>query len=61
MVLGDHGLQYVVSSGLEGYERALLIGAHESAVANYVGGENGGKPALDTFFGHELPLRLKTR
>jgi hypothetical protein len=30
------------------------------AVANHIDGQDSGKPALGAFFGHELPLRLKT-
>ena len=31
-----------------------------TAVASDIGRENSGKPPLDAFFGHVLPLRLKT-
>jgi hypothetical protein len=58
-MLCDQGLKDVSPSFLERSQGAGLIQLHETAVANYVGSENGGKPALDAFFGHVLPSRLK--
>src|SRR5262249_8071471 len=33
-------------------ERALLVHAHEPAIAGHIGGQNGGKTALGAFFSH---------
>ena len=41
---------------LEGRQRARLIVLHETAVADHVGGEDGGEAALDAFFGHKMRL-----
>jgi len=32
---------------------------HEAAVADHIGGKDGGEAALGAFFGHVLPFRLK--
>ena len=43
-------------------ERRLLVGPHESAVADHIGGEDGGEPALDALLGHEaFPPQLRVR
>ena len=33
-------------------KRAFLILAYEPAIADYIGGKNGGEPALNGFYGH---------
>jgi hypothetical protein len=56
LVAGDQRLQHLLASGLQGGQRAGLVLLHEAAVADHIGRQNGGKPALDAFFGHVLPL-----
>jgi len=55
-VAADQRLQHLLASGLQGGQGACLVLLHEAAVADHIGRENGGKPALDAFFGHVLPL-----
>jgi hypothetical protein len=57
-MLGNRGLEDFPSTGLEGGERAGLVQLHEAAVADHIGRENGGKAALDAFFGHVLQFCL---
>ena len=45
---------------LEHSQGTCFVSLHHTAIADDIGRENGGKPALDAFFGHMLPLRLKT-
>jgi len=56
LVAADQRLQHLLASGLQGGQRAGLVLLHEAAVADHIGRENGGEPALDAFFGHVLPL-----
>ena len=44
---------------LRAVERTGLIHLHEAAVADHIGGQNGGKTALGAFFGH--PGRLLSK
>jgi hypothetical protein len=46
---------------IQGLERTFLIRTHETAIAGYIGGQNGGKAALDAFFGHVVPCLLRTQ
>ena len=39
--------------GLEAGERAGLVGFHEAAVADHVGGQDGREPAFDCGLVHE--------
>ena len=59
MVLGDQRLEDFRAARLEGGQRARLVGLHQSAVADYISGQNGGKAALGAFFGHVEPLPLE--
>jgi hypothetical protein len=43
---------------LKGGQRTGFIRLHQSAIANHIGGKNGGKTALSTFFGHLVPFVL---
>ena len=56
--LAISGLEDVPSTGLEGGQRTGLVRLHEAAVADHIGGQNGGKTALGAFFGHLVPLVL---
>jgi hypothetical protein len=56
---GNRGLENFPSTGLDGGERTGLVQMHEAAVANRIGGKNGGKPALGAFFGHLARLFLR--
>jgi hypothetical protein len=53
-VLGDAGLDQFGAVGGECGERAFLVLSHQPRVARHVGGKDGGKTALDAFFGHKL-------
>ena len=46
-VFSDPGLDHLFKVALEGNERACLVLAHETAVADHVGGKNRRKPAMD--------------
>ena len=59
MVFRNHRLEDVPPPRLERRKRALLIGAHKPAVPDHIGGEDGGKAALDAFLGHVLPVVSK--
>ena len=51
VVLGDFGIEHLDAAGLEAGERTGLVGAHEPAVADRVGAQDGGKSTL----GHVVP------
>jgi hypothetical protein len=55
----DPGVQEIAPQRLQSRERALLIRADQPAIVDHVCGQDGGKAALDAFFGHLLwsPLR----
>ena len=55
VVGGDRRIDYFPSEGFETCERGLFIGAHEAAVANHVGDQNGGKFTLNTRISHSGP------
>ena len=55
---GNRGLEHFPSPALESGERAGLVQLHEAAVADHIGGQNGGKTALGALFGHVLPFCL---
>ncbi len=42
--------------GLEHRKRSRLVGSHEAAVADNVGGKYGGQLALHALFTHGTPL-----
>ena len=46
-VLGDRRVDQLEPVGLEARERAGLVGLHQPAVADHVGRQNRGQPALD--------------
>ena len=50
----DLGIDQIATQGFETRERPFLVRFHEPAVPDHIGGEDGGKPALGTFFGHLL-------
>src|SRR5262249_37718232 len=54
LMLGEQGVQHVAPPGLEGVQRARLVGLHQSAVPDYIGGQNYRKSAL--YFGHSARL-----
>src|SRR5262249_33934120 len=54
LVLGDQWLQHLPAPRLEGSERSGLIPLHKPAVADHVGGEDGGQAALRVLFGHGI-------
>ena len=56
-MFGDLRIDELLAECLERGECAGLVGLHEPAVSNHVGGEDRRKPSLDTFFGHEWPFR----
>jgi len=39
---------------VRGGERGGVVALHEAAVADHIGGQDGGKAALGAFFGHVL-------
>ena len=41
---------------LDRVERALLVALHQPGVADHVGGQDGGQPALDPYRSHRCPL-----
>ncbi len=45
-VLADRGLEELPVQGLEARQCALLVGTHEAAVADDIGGQDGGQSAL---------------
>ena len=59
LVADDQGLQHLLPPGLERGQRAGLVVLHEPAVTNYVGGEDGGKAALNASFGHVVGCSRK--
>jgi hypothetical protein len=54
--LGDARLDQLGKVGSQGGERTFLVLAHQPRVARNIGGEDGGKPSLNTFFGHRWLL-----
>ena len=56
---GDQRLEDVRTPGLKGSQRTGLVRLHQAAVADHIGGQNGGKTALGAFFGH--PRRLLSK
>ena len=50
------GSRISLAAGLERSQGAGFIRLHEAAVADHIGGQNGGKAALGTFFGHRVQL-----
>jgi hypothetical protein len=42
--------------GLEALDGALLVALHEARVADHVGGEDGGEPAVDAGSGYGVVL-----
>src|SRR5450631_63124 len=46
-VLGDPGVDQFLAMRLELAQRALLVGAHQSAIVSDIGRENRGLPAID--------------
>jgi hypothetical protein len=53
MVLGNAGIDQFAAVRLEGSESPHLIGAHQAAVTDHIGSQNGRKPSLQGFF-HRL-------
>src|SRR5262249_43638427 len=51
-MLVDLGVEELASVGFQPRERALLVGAHQSAVAGDVSRENGREPPYDSLGGH---------
>ena len=56
-ILGDGGIEELAAMLLQRPQRALLIGLHEPAVADDVGRQYGGQPALDLRVAHAHLLR----
>jgi hypothetical protein len=51
----DRGVNYLTPERLESGEGALLIGPHEAAVADHIGGEDRRKLALKAPRRHQSP------
>ena len=56
-VFGDLRVDQLTAQGLEARERAFLVGAHEPAVAGYVGREDCRQSTLDALGHRPLPHR----
>jgi hypothetical protein len=52
----DGRLDQLSEMGVEPGTRPRLVLAHETAVADDIGGEDSRKPSLDAFFGHDPSL-----
>jgi hypothetical protein len=52
-VFGDLGVDQLGPKRPQGGEGAGFIPAHEAAVTDHVGSQNGREAALNRFFGHE--------
>ena len=52
VVLGDLGVEQLFPEGFQARERTLLVDLHKVAIADHVGGKNGGQPALNALLGH---------
>jgi hypothetical protein len=55
-VFDDQGVDQGGAQFLERAQRSHLVRAHEAAVAHHIGGYQGGKTPLDTWFWHCPPL-----
>ena len=55
-MFGDRRVYQLPAVGLEHGQGTHLVRLHEAAVADYIGGKDGGQPALHTFFSHGVPL-----
>ena len=55
-MLRHQRLEDIFVPGLNRGQGADLVGSHHAAIADHVGGQNGGKTALGAFFGHLVPL-----
>ena len=51
----------LASMPLQSGERTLFIRAHQPAVADHIGGENGGQATLGAFLGHVCRCAYKLR
>jgi hypothetical protein len=60
MMLGRLGLDQLSAKGLEGREGTRLIGRHQAAVADDIGGEDGGKPPFLVSRFHESLLQYRS-
>ena len=61
LVAGDQAVDDV-AIGLERGKRRLLVLGHEVTVSDHVGGEGGGKPALDALHCDEaVPSQMRLR
>ena len=49
-MLGNHWLKNLSAPGFKRGQSAGLVALHKAAVADYVSGEDGGKPALRRLF-----------
>jgi hypothetical protein len=49
-MLGNNWLKNVSAPGFERGQSARLVALHQPAVADYIGGEDGRKPALRRLF-----------
>jgi hypothetical protein len=56
-MLCDQRLKDIFATLLERGQCARLITLHEAAVADHIGGQDGGKAALGAFFGHVRMLK----
>ena len=56
VVPGDVGIDQFAAVRLERTQRCDLIGAHQPAVADDIGGEDRRKPSFDSAFPHEWPV-----
>ena len=61
VMLGDQRIQDALTPLLQRRQRARLVLLHQSAVADHVGGKDGGEAALDAFFGHVARLLQRTQ
>src|SRR6266446_6379691 len=60
MMFGNCWLKNLSTPGFERSQGAGLVMLHEAAVADYVGGQNGGKATLNALFGHMTRLPSKS-
>ena len=59
VMFGQDRLQNVSAASLQRGQRAGLVNLHQPAVADHIGGQNGGKATLDAFFGHGMWLLFR--
>ncbi len=51
-MLGDAGVDQLFAKGIEARNGPFLVHAHEPAVTDHIGSEDGSKPSFDAFLCH---------